>query len=60
MQQELGLPIHAGARTALELQGAAHNIVQAARLHIILIASEKISVPHWVQKHDWQAEMSFK
>lgn len=60
MQQELQMPIHVGARTALELQGVAHNIGRSARPKITLIASKKVSVPHWVENNNWQAELSFK
>jgi hypothetical protein len=60
MQEELHLPIHVGARTALELQGAAHNVVQIARPIITVIASKKFNAPSWVRSNDWQAKLSFK
>lgn len=60
MQQELQMPVHVGARTALELQGVAHNIGRSARPIITFIASQKINIPQWVRNNDWQAELSFK
>jgi hypothetical protein len=60
MQQELQLPIHVGARTALELHGTAHNVAQTAHPTIIMIASKKISVPQWVRSNQWNAELLFK
>ena len=60
MQQELQLPIHVGARTALELQGAAHNIAQNAHPIITVIGSRKFNVPSWVRMNDWHAKLCFK
>ena len=60
MQQELQLPIHVGARTALELHGAAHNIAPNAHLTITVIGSRKFNVPSWVRTNDWHAKLCFK
>lgn len=60
MQQELHLPVHVGARTALELHGAAHNVAKIAYPTITVIASKKVNAPQWVCSNDWHAELSFK
>lgn len=60
MQEELGLPVHVGARSSLELQGTSHNIVQSKRPHVTLIASDKTTIPAWVKVNDWNALLAFK
>lgn len=54
MQQQLGLPIHAGAKTALELQGYAHYIPMRKGRLIWLFGPPRVKPPAWFQKRDWE------
>lgn len=52
IQQQAGLPIHVGARTALGLLGQAHYLeinTQTAQL----FAPRKVGLPVWFKNHDW-------
>ncbi len=60
MQEELSAPVHVGGRTALELQGAAHNITNAMRPRILIIATKRVAVPTWVKDNDWNADLIFR
>ncbi|MBI3551491.1 MAG: type IV toxin-antitoxin system AbiEi family antitoxin [Elusimicrobia bacterium] len=54
IQQQLGLPIHAGAKTALELQGYAHYIPMRKGATQWLFGPPKVKPPSWFLKHDWE------
>jgi len=60
MQEELSLPIHVSARKALELQGASHNVAQARRPRVTIVASARMRVPTWVRGNDWDVDLAFK
>jgi hypothetical protein len=60
LQEELALQVHVGGRTALELQGATHNIAGAATPQITIITTERIAVPTWVKDNDWSADLIFR
>ena len=53
MQQQLNLPIHVGAKTALELQGYAHYLPMAEGRTIWLFGPPRVKPPAWFQKRDW-------
>ncbi|MBP9708923.1 MAG: type IV toxin-antitoxin system AbiEi family antitoxin [Oligoflexales bacterium] len=53
MQNELGLNLHVGGVSALEVLGSAHNLQIAKRPKIDLIVAQKTVIPKWVKKNDW-------
>lgn len=53
LQQQLGLPIHAGGKTALELQGYAHYIPMRSGGVKWLFGPPKAKPPRWFLKRDW-------
>lgn len=57
MQEELELKVHVGAKSALELQGSAHNLQLAARPELNLIMAPTTSIPKWVKSNDWGVEL---
>jgi hypothetical protein len=52
LQQEAGMPIHVGGRTALGLQGMAHYIELNAQT-AQLFAPRGVQLPTWFRHHDW-------
>lgn len=53
MQQQLKLPIHAGGKTALELQGYAHYIPMRRGGLVWLFGPPRVKPPAWFRKGDW-------
>jgi len=53
LQFQLGLDIHVGGKTALELQGLAHNIPMR-RQTIDLLVSPRTLTPRWFALHQWE------
>lgn len=60
LQEELLAPVHVGGRSALELQGVAHNIAGAMRPRISIIATGRVAVPTWIKGYDWNADLIFR
>jgi hypothetical protein len=56
LQAQAGLPIHAGAITALSMQGFAHYIRMGAET-VFLFAPPKTPFPAWFRNHDWKAQL---
>jgi hypothetical protein len=52
MQQQAKLPIHAGALTALSLQGLSHYFRMAEET-VFLFSPQKTILPSWFAKHKW-------
>ncbi len=53
LQEELGLPIHVGARTALQLHGEAH-FLSMGEGHPVFLFSHKRFLPKWFKQYDWK------
>jgi hypothetical protein len=53
LQTQLGLTIHAAARTALELRGLAHFVPQGSSQRIQLISDRKERLPAWFREREW-------
>lgn len=53
LQFQLSLNIHVGGKTALELQGLAHNIPMGQQT-IDLITAPRTLIPRWFSRHQWQ------
>jgi hypothetical protein len=52
IQTQAGLPIHAAAKTALEIQGITH-FVAAGRKRLFLFGPAGTALPSWFKKKDW-------
>jgi hypothetical protein len=59
MQDQLRLPVHCGARTALELQGFSHYAA-ASRRDVFLFGSPGQKLPRWFGKNDWDVNVTYK
>lgn len=51
MQHQANLLVHAGATTALSMQGLSHYIRSAET--VFLFSSQRVSLPRWFSSHDW-------
>jgi hypothetical protein len=56
LQVQAGLPIHAGAMTALSMQGFAHYVRMGAE-RVYLFAPPKTLYPAWFNNHDWGTDI---
>jgi hypothetical protein len=52
IQTHASLPIHAAAKTALELHGITH-FVAAGRRNLFLFGAPRAALPSWFKKKDW-------
>lgn len=53
LQEQLGMTIHVGGRTALELQGRSHFIPLGKHKKVILVSAQPEYLPTWFRKHQW-------
>ena len=58
LQNQAGLTVHVGGRTALSLQGRAHYIDMAAG-RTVLFGGQKESLPAWFKNKDWGTEIDY-
>lgn len=56
MQAQAGLQVHAGALTALAMQGRAHYL-RLGRETVFLFSPPQTGLPAWFKGHDWGAEV---
>jgi hypothetical protein len=56
LQEQLGLTVHPGSKTALALHGAAHSIPMGAE-RIVLFARRNEHLPEWFRKHQWNVRI---
>jgi len=57
LQTQLGISIHVGARTALELYGRSHFVPMAREKSVILISDQTEQLPAWFRNHKWEADL---
>ena len=58
LQEQLKISIHAGAMTALSMQGMAHYVRMGAE-KVYLFAPPKTKLPAWFKNHDWGEDINF-
>lgn len=59
MQSQLKLPVHCGARTALELQGYSHYVASKTR-EVFLFGPAGQKLPLWFGKYNWNVSFTYK
>jgi hypothetical protein len=59
MQNQLKLPVHCGARTALELQGYSHYVASKTR-EVFLFGPTGQKLPLWFEKYNWNVSFTYK
>ncbi len=57
LQDQLNMSIHAGGRTALELQGLSHNVPIGEYKKVILISDKPEQIPAWFRNKKWDAKI---
>lgn len=59
IQEQLKLPVHAGAKTALQLQGYAHYLAMGKGGTVSLFGSSGTKLPAWFLQYDWGATLRY-
>lgn len=59
VQEQMELPVHVGAKTALQMQGYAHFLPMGKGGTISLFGSPGTRLPAWFRKYDWGATLRF-
>lgn len=59
IQEQTKLPVHAGAKTALQMQGYAHFLPLGKGGSVSLFGAPGTRLPTWFRQHDWGAELHY-
>lgn len=59
LQEQLRLPIHAGAKTALQMQGHAHFLAIGKGGTASLFGNSGTRLPAWFRHYDWGVELRY-
>lgn len=59
LQEQMGLPIHAGGKTALYLKGYAHFLPMGKRPPVYLFGTNETKLPAWFREHDWNVDIHY-
>jgi hypothetical protein len=59
IQKHLRLPIHAAAKTALELHGIVHFVPTGLSKVVHLFGAPRAKLPTWFRSHDWNINLRF-
>jgi hypothetical protein len=57
LQTQLGMTVHVGGRTALELQGRSHFVPVGRQKKVTLISDEPEQLPAWFRNHRWEVDL---
>ncbi len=58
MQNQLGLSVHPGGKTALSFLGKSH-FLELSPVSAVLLGQEKEILPSWCKKHDWGIRLDY-
>jgi hypothetical protein len=59
IQQQMGLALHAGGKTALQMQGYAHFLPMKQSTAVFLFGAPGTKLPAWFRKYRWGAKVRF-
>ncbi len=59
LQEQAGLPVHVGGKSALQLQGYAHFLPLGGNTIVTLFGSSGIKPPGWFLKHSWDVKIYY-
>jgi len=59
LQKQMRFPVHAGAKTALQLQGYSHFLPMGKGGSISLFGSSGTRLPAWFRQYDWGTELRY-
>jgi len=60
LQTQLGMTVHVGGRTALELQGRSHFVPLGRQKKVILVSDQPEQLPAWFRNHQWEASLEHR
>jgi hypothetical protein len=59
LQEQLGLPIHPGGKTALSMQGYAHFLPMGKGATVVVFGPPKAKLPLWFKQYRWGVKIRF-
>ncbi len=59
IQEQMGLPIHAGGKTALQMQGYAHFLPMEQGTTLSLFGNPGVKLPTWFKKYHWGTKIRY-
>jgi hypothetical protein len=59
LQEQLKLPVHGGAKTALQMQGYAHFLPMGEGGTVFLFGAPSTRLPSWFRQCDWGSALRF-
>ena len=59
LQAQLGMTIHVGGRSSLELQGLSHYVPLGKKKKVILISDKPEQIPAWFRNRQWDATLDY-
>ena len=57
LQEQLRLPVHAGAKSALQLMGYAHFLPLGQGTRVAIFSAPGTRLPAWFRKHSWGVKL---
>jgi len=57
LQSQLGMTVHVGSRTALEMQGRSHYVPLRRDVPVMLISDGREHLPSWFMRHKWAVQI---
>jgi Transcriptional regulator, AbiEi antitoxin, Type IV TA system/Transcriptional regulator, AbiEi antitoxin N-terminal domain len=59
LQEQLKLPVHAGGKTALQMQGYAHFLPMGKGTPVSLFAPPDVKLPTWFKQYPWGIKLRY-
>src|SRR3990170_4412758 len=59
IQEQMGLPIHAGGKTALQMQGYAHFLPMGRGTTVSLFGPPDVKLPTWFKQYRWGIKVRY-
>ncbi len=59
IQEQIGLPIHAGGKTALQMQGYAHFLPLGKGTTVSLFGLPDVKLPTWFKRYRWGVKVRY-
>ena len=60
LQTQLGMTVHVGGRTSLELQGRAQFVPLGRQKKVILVSDQPEQLPAWFRNYRWEASLEHR
>ncbi len=59
IQEQMGLPIHSGGKTALQMQGYAHFLPMGKSITVSLFGPPGVKLPMWFRQYRWGGKVRY-